>query len=753
MMNSSESFLEYASEMSREYFIECNDKDGYYSTIEELREIYSLIAEIDAIKHNDPNMDIYKFINEKFGEERGGELFEKYLDYIKKDGYYGTTEGLQEIYSLIAEIDAAKQNDPDTGISKFINKKFGEERGEELFEKYLDHIKKDRRHKRTIKGLQKVQNLIAEINTIKQNNPNMDISKFINEKFGEEKGRELFEKYSAYLEIIKNGIDALEQSAENFEKNALNTINGYLKEEDKTMEILQSLRMSKILKMLDEYCLSSEILNEKDIDELIELDGNMNRLVDAFDNSWENINYKMRYDIFNDFKKEQVNKLYEQFTYDERILITALLIAQPGNKEFFEKYRNKYLPKKKSMIDVIGEQCEAYLEKMYLIRNKLEVLRDEEKAKKIETIRKISKFIPVEPNVFIKYLPKTDGNALDKHYSVRQDCCLEFDLKYDQDNNKTILTLFLDTYDYADKTCSNIKRYKLGECSCQGNQPIDSVIKSSRDIQYIINKIHRYNDHETSELLDILREKRIEDIINKQFSYDKYYGKYAEIINYSVNNDSMANGIFEKGIAMINNKIIYFEDFNDNEGKESFRIVENIDFRKPIEEYKNKLNSNKLTDKDKIFLIDKVEKSNELTKTDRSILTDKLKSNSELNEDDKLFLMNKIKLSILTDCQKLKDPLASTRDPQDQEHNSIFDFEEIFGNMTQEDREGRVILPIIPRMQCVAGNEEREKAILKEVTTFHANEETMKSKHLEDIEKASKEIEQSFQTGRVVDKK
>lgn len=86
-----------------------------------------------------------------------------------------------------------------------------------------------------------------------------------------------------------------------------------------------------------------------------------------------------------------------------------------------------------------------------------------------------------------------------------------------------------------------------------------------------------------------------------------------------------------------------------------------------------------------------------------------------------------IMLSILTDNQSWEDRFARIRNPQDQEHNSIFDFREVFENMTQEDRGGRIVLPIIPRVQNIERNEEREKALLKTVVTLSTIKETMEN--------------------------
>ena len=54
------------------------------------------------------------------------------------------------------------------------------------------------------------------------------------------------------------------------------------------------------------------------------------------------------------------------------------------------------------------------------------------------------------------------------------------------------MTLSLDTYDYTDRTCSNIKRYKVGEYSCEGKQSIDSVIEKIEETQKIIKKIKSF---------------------------------------------------------------------------------------------------------------------------------------------------------------------------------------------------------------------------------------------------------------------
>ena len=56
-------------------------------------------------------MDIYKFINEKFDEERGKELIKKYSNYIKNDGCYKrNSKELRKIHNLITEINVIKRN-------------------------------------------------------------------------------------------------------------------------------------------------------------------------------------------------------------------------------------------------------------------------------------------------------------------------------------------------------------------------------------------------------------------------------------------------------------------------------------------------------------------------------------------------------------------------------------------------------------------------------------------------------------------
>ena len=211
--------------------------------------------------------------------------------------------------------------------------------------------------------------------------------------------------------------------------------------------------------------------------------------------------------------------------------------------------------------------------------------------------------------------------------------------------------MFFDTYDitgggrfkrFSERyKCDNIERHKLGEYSCQGNQSIDSVIKSSKEAQDIINTLNdACNISETLELLDVLRKRRIEYMIKRQYGYDRYVKVTKE---YLVNDNGVRNRIFERGFARLDHdKIIYFEDFNDNEGRGSFRIVDIDEFilRRPIEE------ECKTNLKDKEFLINKVQNSVELTNKTKLNLVNKIRSD-QLNENDKIFLMNEIRSDIL----------------------------------------------------------------------------------------------------------
>ena len=551
-----------------------------------------------------------------------------------------------------------------------------------------------------------IRELINKINKIKQNDPDIDIFKIINEQFGEESGKKFSQAYSICSKIIDDGIYTLKQSVENFRKNIIDRIDGYSKKASVIIKALESPRMKEILEKfksgyyeLERILCSPTLLNQRRFDELITLNKKRYVLSETAKNLKRDIDYKIKCYIIDDPRLEQFNELCEQFADEERILMTALLLAK--NRGFFVNYR-------RYMLDIgcdIDKKYQEFLHKISSIEIKLQVIRnnrirndetesdesesdeseddeirnnrirndeieddeieDDEKIKKIEMMKKVSKFIHIKPNVFIKYLPKAEDNV----YSIREDCCLEFDLKYDEKINKTTLTMFFDTYDvvsggrfkhFSERyKCDNIKRYKLGEYSYQGKQSINFVTEMSVDVKQDIEQLNYLMNEKTSKLLNILKNKRVMNLIckNQNFS-SKFSSDESNILDCPLNDDDIKNRIFEKGIltrvvesGWYSNKIdiesLYFEGFDDDNGKESFRIANNnIQFRKPIEEYKNKLDSGKLNEVDKSSLIDKVKNSSELTNEDKSILIDKLMSNSELNENDKLFLMNKIKSDI-----------------------------------------------------------------------------------------------------------
>ena len=123
------------------------------------------------------------------------------------------------------------------------------------------------------------------------------------------------------------------------------------KAKNKILNIEFDEKIKKKLEMLvinmEDYvydALHYKMPNKQQLNTLIELNKDLGLLEKEFDNCAEDAIHKIECDTFDD------SLSYKQFTDDERILITALLIAQPGNKEFFEAYKFKYLPRKKEAI-------------------------------------------------------------------------------------------------------------------------------------------------------------------------------------------------------------------------------------------------------------------------------------------------------------------------------------------------------------------------------------------------------------------
>ena len=320
---------------------------------------------------------------------------------------------------------------------------------------------------------------VGQINRI----PEINFTDIIKEHFtnNEEECRKFCNKCFDCLDIVKRCINKLAEFAKNFDKYCKDKIKNEIEEFKKEAD---------------------KISKTKDIRRLNELRFHM--LCKEVDNYEKSCSYKFKCDIYNSIYKnlevQKIQKLYEQFTDIEKNFVLAFLLTQSESKIFFEKYTN-YM---NSLKDVIFEENDDLTEKINEMKNKVKKLKNNAITKKV------SKLITIAPNVFMKFLLK---QGQDGYLNIRQDCCLEFDLKYDEDNDKTTLTLFFDTcnngisdnnihkYYYARAhICSNMKRHKILEYSYEGEKSIDFIIKSEV-IQPIID------DLTTSGLLCVVEQK------------------------------------------------------------------------------------------------------------------------------------------------------------------------------------------------------------------------------------------------------
>ena len=245
---------------------------------------------------------------------------------------------------------------------------------------------------------------------------------------------------------------------------------------------------------------------------------------------------------------------------------------------------------------------------------------------------------------------------------------------------------------------SNVRRYRVGEFSCQGIQSPNSAIKISTSIKTLekaqdiieclrgsllvgvnmmkssigrLNELAgRTNEYEKLSIIEkkinFLRAKRIKDIVWEANRIPNLSGsqyKNLKIVNHPVD-DQQDNRIFEKGFVINESDVMYFEDFNDDNGEEKFRLT-------------NKLQ-----------------------------LTEPMKNADAIS-------------NMLCYNNTWKERWEAIRNPQDQEHNSIFDFREVFQSMPEEDQKGRVFSPNIPRVQnSIERDEELENTIIKRMETL-----------------------------------
>lgn len=302
-------------------------------------------------------------------------------------------------------------------------------------------------------------------------------------------------------------------------------------------------------------------------------------------------------------------------------------------------------------------------------------------------INGVSKFTKITPDVFVKFLPKQNQ---DGYLHIRKDCCLEFDLKYDQDNNKTVLTLFFDTcdnsisndkvrkYDYARVCiCNNMERHKIGEFSCEREQSIDSVIEKSETIQSIVKDLTDLNSNlvrqEKSDLFKYLFQYHKKFLFLKNLRRDDEF----DVIDQPINYDDEEQGICKKGFVSYDYTIAYFEKFTKSkDSHERFRIIDNVlSFENPIEEYKDKINSDRLNQADQAIFIDRIRKSlsieNEYnTYNNKLFLKSKITNSTQLAETTKLLLIRQL------------DPIEITKTDKE---NLINDIKNIT-NLTDRDK-------------------------------------------------------------------
>ena len=96
------------------------------------------------------------------------------------------------------------------------------------------------------------------------------------------------------------------------------------------------------------------------------------------------------------------------------------------------------------------------------------------------------------------------------------------------------------------------------------------------------------------------------------------------------------------------------------------------------------------------------------------------------------YLINAIKSNILKDTKMWNRCFTSILDPEDQEHKSIFDFKELFGDTSKEQLKCEVYESAIPRIPnwITQGDREFKKAILEAVMTHYTVRETMEDVHI-----------------------
>ena len=214
-----------------------------------------------------------------------------------------------------------------------------------LFYRFYDGITEEDMEQQKL-----INNWIERLDKEKQHNPNMSISEFINKEFDKKRGKELFQIYSEYSEIIKDGYNDVLRRAEeyfirNFEyigdKDSRTTVDRYLNRVNELMEQISGLEKDQINKIFgneaviyngfDRISNYGKILDIEKFNELIKLKREYDTLIKKFNHFvTENIYDKIiniSNEMFDNPVKNQINNLSERFklTDEEKTFIAFLL--------------------------------------------------------------------------------------------------------------------------------------------------------------------------------------------------------------------------------------------------------------------------------------------------------------------------------------------------------------------------------------------------------------------------------------------
>ena len=424
---------------------------------------------------------------------------------------------------------------------------------------------------------------------------------------------------------------------------------------------------------------------------------------------------KNYFDVYYKLKKRELDELYHEKSFvskyeGEKSIILHLLL-KPEVRGFFSTYKQISSFGYIDMCDLVKSNLEKLKPKIIKVSEKL-------KAKKIDNImEKIYGLTYVKDNVFIQYLPQDY-----QYHTISSKCFLEFDFRYEYDNfnpnnfstyahgdveyfdykyntfnpnnSRTIFTLFFNTCEPVNHRgfmaetewykYSNVRRYRVGEFSCQGIRypnlltRMSTAIKLPEKAQNIVNSLRKpnsdglnmikleFNPFDNESRINFLRAKRIKDIVLEANRIPNLKGIQYEslkIVNHPIDKQQ-DNRIFEKGFIINGSDVMYFEDFNDYNGEEKFRLTNKLQLTEPIK------NADAIS-------------------------------------------------NMLCYNNTWKERWEAIKNPQDQEHNSIFDFREVFQSMPEEDQKGRVFSPNIPRVQnSIERDEELENTIIKRMETL-----------------------------------